>query len=222
MDPVTFPGGHVFELIVTSHSTTDPLKQWRNVIAIRQTVGTPAFDDPIVTDWLECMQKLQFGDSEVDKAQLRVWQRGDIPFDEQGYVWLHEGIGLIGSAETTFDFGDTTPCDGDIAMLVHKQQIAAGGRIGKLYLHNNVRQEMLTMHVGGKPTLTAPTYTGYPGLVAGVLNGAPISSYLGADADPGFVTVHWSKKTAGTPFLSIISDFDVPGVTEHQLGRHNG
>lgn len=222
MDPVVFPGGHVYEMIVTSHSVDDATKQWRNVMAIRQTSGVPAFDDPITDAWLTTLQKLQFSDSEVDKVELRVWQRGDIPFDEQGYVWLHEGLGFIGEAETTFSFSDTTPCDGDICMLIHKQQTAAGGRVGKLYLHNNVRQEMLTMVVGGKPHLTAPTYTAYPGLVAGVLNGAPMDAYLGVDADPGFVTVHWSKKTAGTPFLTIISDLDAVGVTEHQLGRHNG
>jgi hypothetical protein len=219
--PVTFPGGHVYELIVTSASLASPARQWRNVQAIYQTASAPADDSAVVEDFWTALARLQFDDSQVVSAELRAWTRGDIPFDEQGYIWKVEGLNIPGSAATNFSFGTTHPCDGDIALLFHKQQTAAGGRVGKLYLHNAVRQEFLTMQVGAKPVLTAPTYTALPSLYATDFNTHVLEAALGPSADPGYITVHWSKKTAGTPFKTAIDSFVGVGVTEHDLGRHN-
>jgi hypothetical protein len=218
--PVTFPGGNVYELIVTSAAIDNPDRQWRNVQAIYQTSGAPAVDSAVVEDFWEALARLQFEDSQIVKAELRAWTRGDIPFDEQGYIWLREGINLAGSATTVFTSPTTHPCDGDICMLMHKQQVAAGGRVGKMYLHNSLRAEFIDNHVGAKPTIRSDTIA-YPSEITADFNTHVLEAALGAGADPGYVTVHWSKKTAGTPFKSAIASFQAIGVTEHQLGRHN-
>lgn len=221
--PVTFPGGNVYEIITTSSNVSDPAKQWRNVQAIFSDTGAPpAYGDEIINNWRDVLKHQQFSDSQIVSMELRAWQRGNIPFDAEGYIWKEEGINAAGDAATVYSFGTTHPADGDICMLIHKQQASAGGRVGKLYLHNNVRAEMLTMVVGGKPELTSPTYTGFPGLVTANFAATIDSGFFGGSANPGFITVHWSEKTAGTPFKRPITAFVALRVTEHQLGRHNG
>lgn len=217
MDPVYL--GNNYELIITSASIADATKKWRNTFGILQTSGTPAYADDIVAKAVEFMTHNQWHDSQVISAELRLWQRGDVPFEDQGYVWLVEGIDAVGIAEAHYSFGDSASADGDICLLVHKEQAAVGGRIGKLFLHNLIRASMIDNTVGGRPVFNSDGST-LPGLVTADAVATFGTDFFGSGADPAYVTQHWAQKpTVQTPFYRLLSGFTGIRLTEHQLGR---
>jgi hypothetical protein len=210
-----------FTLRVTSANIDEPTSKWMNTIDILSTAGAPDPDSDIVGAFIAAIADNQWHDSQVISAALTNWTRGDVPLDEQGNLWERENIDQVGDAKAVYDLTESGPADTDICMLMHKAQASPGGRIGKLFLHNLFRADMVDNQVGRKPTIVSGL-AGFPALVTAnfTLN---MGDFFGASANPGFVTVHWSAKPgAAAPFARGITEIDAIRLTEHQFGRTNG
>lgn len=210
---------NAYELIVTSANLDDPTKRWRNTFGIYQTGSAPAYGDDIVGQTIDFLAQNQWHDSQVITAQLRNWSRGDVPLEDEGFIWQVEGINEGGSAMAHYSFSEDAPADGDICMLVHKTQAAVGGRIGKLYLHNLIRTGMITYVVGGRPVFQEAE-AALPSLVTADAAATFDAGFFGVAASPGFCTIHYAAHDlAATPFKRGLSAFTGIRLTEHQLGR---
>src|SRR5262249_50170612 len=118
---------NVYELIVTSAATADSTRRWRNTVDIYQTAGAPEYGDDIVAQYIEFLANNQWHDSQIISAQLRPRQWGDVPLEDEGFIWQVEGIDTVGTAMAHYSFSESASADGDIALLVHKEQAVLGG-----------------------------------------------------------------------------------------------
>lgn len=212
---------NTYTLRIESASIADARSKWLNTFDIFKTGGPPVFTDPVIGGCVAAIVDNQWHDSQVQKASLRLWTRGKVPLVDAGIIWEEDGLALIGDAKTVYTLSESGPADTDICMLMHKDQAITGGRVGKLFLHNLYRADMVDNQVGRKPTQITGL-AGFQALVTGNFT-TNMGAFYGASANPGIVVVHWSAlHPTDLPFSRGVSQIRALHVTEHQFGRTNG
>jgi hypothetical protein len=212
---------NVYTLRVESAAVANASSKWLNTFDIYKTGGPPDSSDGIIVDIVAAIADNQWHDSQVQKISLRNWTRGKVTLDVAGLIWEVDGLTSVGNAKTVYSLSESGPADTDICMLCHKNQDLTGGRIGKLFLHNLMRSDMVDNQVGRKPTLVSGL-AGFQALVTANFT-SHLGSVMGPALSPGLVTVHWSAKPgAAAPFQRSINQISALRVTEHQFGRTNG
>lgn len=211
----------VYTLTIESANVAEPSSKWLNTFDIYKTGGPPSYSDGVITDCVNAIKQNQWHDSQVQRVRLRNWTRGKVTLDLSGNIWEVDGLAIVGTAKTVYSLSESGPADTDICMLMHKDQALPGGRIGKLFLHNLLRADMIDNQVGRKPTLDSGV-AGFQALVTANF-ASTLVSIMGPSLSPGLVVVHWSAKPgAAAPFSRAVSGISAIRVTEHQFGRTNG